>query len=115
MRTLSTALIATGVLLMLLSPLWNRVASSSLFWDEKAVQSYSDSVAQMHLANTEAAINSAHAKSAQQAQERFLQNQTKLNRARQFRERGGPIMRLIGGILALIGIASHFITRPADP
>ena len=114
MRILSTVLIAVGVLLILLSPMWNRIASSSVFWDETAVEEYSSTVVQRHHAMAEASINPSAAKSAKQAQEEFQQSQAKFNRARQFRQRGGPMMRMLGGILAVIGIGIYFATRPTS-
>ena len=114
MRICSIFLIVTGVLLIALAPLWPRIASSSVFWDETEAEEYSASVTEMHHANTEAVLNQTKTKQVAAARERFQRNQAKLNRARQFRERGGRIMRWIGGITAIIGLGLYQTTRPRD-
>ncbi len=115
-RIISLTLIGTGVLLILCSPLWVRIASSSLFWKKEAAQEYSAAVANMHYANVEAIRNPVNAKSAAVAQETFRQQQVRVARARQFRDQGGPIMRTLGGIMAVLGIGTYWATRPPpDP
>jgi hypothetical protein len=68
----------------------------------------------MHHANTEAALNQTTTKQAVEAQERFKRNQAKFHRARQFRERGGRIMRWIGSIAAVVGLGLYQTTRLRD-
>lgn len=114
MRICSILCILVGVLLIALSPLWHRVASSQVFWDEAEVQEYSSSVAEMHHAHTEAAIDPNKSKQATEAQHRFKRNQAKLNRARQFRNRGGKIMRWMGAVSAIVGVALYQLSKPSD-
>lgn len=113
MRIASVALIVVGIALMLLSPMWQRFASSSFVWSDDAAVQYTESVTEMHHANSEAALRKTKTdtEAALQARKQFHANQAKLSRARQFKQRGGPIMRLIGGILAMAGIALQFYIR----
>ena len=111
MRICSILCVLIGVLLIALSPLWHRVASSQVFWDDAEVEEYSASVAEMHHAHTEAAIDSTKSKQVTEAQHRFQRSQAKLNRARQFRDRGGKVMRWIGAIAAVVGVALYQLSK----
>ncbi len=126
MRVLAILLIITGFLLMALSPLWPTVASSSLFWDDASALDYAESVADLHYAHTQASIENDplvygdenvierehtddHAAETHTlpAQQRFDEAQRKLVKARQFRNKGGTIMRWLGAVIAVIGLAIY--------
>ncbi len=126
MRVLAILLIITGLLLMALSPLWPSVASSGLFWDDESALDYAESVAELHHAQTKASIENdpllyddenaierehtdAHAAETHTlaAQQRFDEAQRKLVNARQFRNKGGTIMRWLGAVIAVIGLGIY--------
>ena len=128
MRVLAISLIITGFLLMALSPLWRSAASSKLFWDDASAIEYAEAVADLHRTRTQTSFENdplvlnehgeLEERSASQRNQTdvravdddahsdgndFYESQRKLVNARQFRNKGGTIMRWLGAVIAVIG------------
>ena len=111
-RLLAPALILVGLLLLLAGFAWNTLFPGRAYWSPEQAQAYEDAHLEVHL-------KSHHRKGPSQteeqefaaAKERFDRLSTQLESSRTSQTRSSTILKVIGGIAILTGVAMHFASR----
>lgn len=109
MRRLPSILISLGVALILLSVLWSVLVPPEMFWSDEQHEKRAAAATIYH----ELAYTKRGTPELQAAKERYDKWESDLQDAINTRNRTGPILRWIGVVAALAGLAVFFVV-PRD-